>query len=949
MRTVHSLAIDYGAKYIGISLIAHTPEAPNRVLYAAVIVVQPKPLKASVRPRVGSRRLRRGLKTRRYRLRGLAAAIRGIPGAEEILRFSRRRGYGHDRGEDADDSKLLYAVSRESFFEALAEEIQRVVPARHQQAVLKSCRKHLNAARRPTGEPRPARFENRHPSKCQWKGCTRNVPRKKNAPREQLTQTLFNWLKPIHDQSQDKSAFRRSVEHQIDRMVALIRLARRTADRSQGSPFAKLKKRIFADLRRAVADHGDEATVKEFGENWSRTYSKQLNDILGNEQSGRLRFCREHSKEYTEYFLAGKVFPQRTEVLVSDLFGRSQQIVFQRIWRLVEARLLPLARHRIDRVVVERTAFDVLAGTLKQRTQAVKAEDRAAEMYWHGPMFGYANRLEMLKKEFDGLCGYCGQSGALVEVEHILPKSRFPFDSYFNIVPACPKCNHRKGARSALEADMTIHQTAYDAYASYVKTRKPPHVYHTIKKGMLKLMTRETGAAKAQQQLALLANDLATIAATQKGPRPLARFLAVRIEQETGRDCRPKWISGRHTAVYREITVPELDKQADKQKHGLVNHAVDAIVAGCKFPSVSRLENPKWSLTVKDLLAWRREVCNAAPKLLDGLPEVEPLERLDHFEQDLGGGYFAIDLSAFNWNRQRQSGVKLDPFGQTADGQPLKRKPADAVLSALLDEKHRDAEIESIAHRGLRGLLRRRPEDAAEHFVRWLQESTRAGMSAAIRGRHPSDEVRYAALEEFIDTPAAEYLRKKEPKPERTDGLAPAERKAIPETIGIRCTNDGVRGKLGIARRKETDGSVQYYAVQAQYRALYVGYRAGDDGRPDRTRPVVLAVDQAYRVSFKRGRKLKPVSEDGNCALQGRVFGHPIDRKAFVAQWRKELGALFHKLEIIASFRLTQGCFVEKTDGTRFQLRNFDDKAPWMKNGPFQNIARVWRSPLHHQ
>ena len=55
------------------------------------------------------------------------------------------------------------------------------------------------------------------------------------------------------------------------------------------------------------------------------------------------------------------------------------------------------------------------------------------------------------------------------------------------------------------------------------------------------------------------------------------------------------------------------------------------------------------------------------------------------------------------------------------------------------------------------------------------------------------------------------------------------------------------------------------------------------------------------------------------------------------------------ELGIVESFRLTQGCFIEKADGVSFQLRNFDNKKSWMKNGPFKNIYRVYRSPLQER
>ena len=92
----NTLAIDFGSRNIGIALVAHAGDEPNRVLYAATVRVDEKPLKALVEPRATARRIRRTRKTHQRRLRRLAEALRGVEGAEEIIRFCRRRGYTHE-------------------------------------------------------------------------------------------------------------------------------------------------------------------------------------------------------------------------------------------------------------------------------------------------------------------------------------------------------------------------------------------------------------------------------------------------------------------------------------------------------------------------------------------------------------------------------------------------------------------------------------------------------------------------------------------------------------------------------------------------------------------------------------------------------------------------------------------------------------------------------------
>ena len=152
-----------------------------------------------------------------------------------------------------------------------------------------------------------------------------------------------------------------------------------------------------------------------------------------------MRFCREHSKAFVDYQMQRKAIPIKQEIVARDLISRRQQVVFDRLARLVEARLLPLAGGKIDRLVVERVAFDILSGPIKARQKM--SEEEASEIYWHGPQAGFDSRIAMLREEFGGRCAYCGVAGAgTIEVEHILHRARFPFDSYFNILPACGGC-----------------------------------------------------------------------------------------------------------------------------------------------------------------------------------------------------------------------------------------------------------------------------------------------------------------------------------------------------------------------------------------------------------------------------------------------------------------------------------------------------------------------------
>lgn len=924
---MNTLALDFGSRYIGIALVDHPEPGTNRVLYAATLVVEPKPLNALVENRAGVRRLRRTRKTHKRRLRRLAQALQGIPNADHVVRFCDRRGYSYDE-QEVDPETRSFQSHRSVFFEALREEVARSIPAEHQARVLASCSKHLNEDCRRTAELRPARFENRGPTRCNWQGCDKLVPQAEHDFAGRLRQSLFAWLLPVFGESPDRDKLRRSVDHWVGELDGLARALHKAADKEERKPLNKRVNRVYRNLLERVGKEATFDVAEKFREDWKEHYRRILSDVVRGAQGGRVRYCRQHSVEYVDYLLAGKKIPNREDITEADLVSRKQQIIFRRLWRLVEARLLPLAGGRIDRVIVERVAFDLLAGPFKDRQKL--SEEKAKAMYWHGPSFGFEDRLEMLRKEFGGRCAYCGQPGITEQVEHLLPRSSFPFDSYFNLLPACTSCNTRKGARTALAAGMRVHDDAYQAYADYVRQKKPPHVYHTVKKGLLNLLRRSATADEAERRLAMLANDLVTATATQRGPRPLARYLATRLEQATGKRPEIAYRAGRHTALYRWAMLPEVNKQEMKGEGDDRNHAIDAIVLGCDLPSATALENKDWKKGPNDIWGWREKVQAAAPGLLEGLPRVEPVAFVPFFEDDLGGGYCRIELSAFNWNRGRKATHVLDPFGATRTGLPLKRKPASAVLANLKDETALAAQVEAIANPGLRRVLQKDPEHADEKFVAWLQQTIRESLKRAEMSAHPADRARRKLLEQFVGAPVEKVVAGEE---------------AIPPTVGVRCVIMGSRGKLGVTRVGKDGKVFQHYQADPVVRELYVGYRL-KDGAVDRGKPAQFAVGQVYEMLRLSGGRRVPVYVDEDSALRGRPQGSRGPRKDFLARWRKEFDAFCHQEGLVEVHRITQGCVIEKEDGTIFQLRNFDKGGEWMRADSFKGIMRVHRSPL---
>lgn len=105
-------------------------------------------------------------------------------------------------------------------------------------------------------------------------------------------------------------------------------------------------------------------------------------------------------------------------------------------WAQRYQRLVPLGR-----IEIERVRFD---------TQLLQNPSIAGLDYQQGTLAGWEVRIYLLVK-WARCCAYCGAANQMLEVEHIVPKSRGGSDRISNLCLACHSCNQAKGPQTAAE------------------------------------------------------------------------------------------------------------------------------------------------------------------------------------------------------------------------------------------------------------------------------------------------------------------------------------------------------------------------------------------------------------------------------------------------------------------------------------------------------------------
>jgi len=938
-----TLSIDFGYKNIGLALVRNQ-EGVNTPLFAGTLQYDPFALSKKVGPRAQLRRGRRTRKTKRYRLNSLKKALSNLnlseEGIHQLVNFCRRRGYSSlfepravstDRGTQPEE-EIVFRFSREEFFAALEKEIERLFPEEQRGSVLAICEKILNRAGEPSQEIRPLRIDNRGASRCAWDGCDNVPPRRDNALRDPLSQLVHT---VFASSLRGDTALQQEVSGMLDRIAELGKRLRHRGGPDPDKERKALKAEIGEELKLLKKLYGlNPDLTEETATPWTKIRQNITNLI--EQTGGRNRFCRYHSSQYVTHFMEGKPIPFKATLTERDLVSRREEILFQKIWRYIEARILPLAPDGINHVIVERTAIDLLAGSRKQR-QDIMNKEALEEMYQRGPRYGFTDDLDMLRGEFGGLCAYCGQEHAeLVERDHLLPRSKFFFDSYLNIVPACPNCNRsQKQAASPEQSALHIHENAYDAYSRYYDSirENPPHVFHTIKKGILNLMRDPTRTWEVERFLSLIANQFAQVTGTQRGPRPLARYLSGKIYQKYGEKPRIGFVNGRHTALWRKAAYPDFDKFRDKAEGGVVNHALDALLMACDLPDLTSLEAR--NLQPSLMQWWVNKVKKAAPpEGPEGIPELpEPNFAVPGFENLLPGNYVEVDLAKMNWNHKDSKVQRQGAYGWSIqEDLPVQRVTAASLADEIrqADKKKtpesRKSEVKKAVNLVVHPRLRKALEQAnngntpgaitGEALKTWLRKSIKGNLDKAHFSSHPADQRRAKMLQDFLS----------------------GQSEGIPAVIGVNTFVPSLKSNTDLNRINPATGHVIHRYVADPANVAYIVAYQKKNGKVKRDKPLTLEWRQSGAV-ISDSRLFKEVREK---PLMGRALG---ERATDQTAWKTALRHYLTSAGIAEYNFVSQGNVVVYEDGSERYVRNFSGSYGFRKSW-FKGMTAVRPSPL---
>lgn len=140
-----------------------------------------------------------------------------------------------------------------------------------------------------------------------------------------------------------------------------------------------------------------------------------------------------------------EVLRQSVVVFSQNYLPVSRINIKRAIALLVTGRAEPLE------MIAQQTWQIVSPHLILQVPEHIRLTIGKSERLWRVPPVA---RREVLRRD-SHTCQYCGSTKKLT-LDHVIPRAKGGTHTWENVVIACETCNHRKGNRTPLEANMTL-------------------------------------------------------------------------------------------------------------------------------------------------------------------------------------------------------------------------------------------------------------------------------------------------------------------------------------------------------------------------------------------------------------------------------------------------------------------------------------------------------------
>ena len=559
----------------------------------------------------------------------------------------------------------------------------------------------------------------------------------------------------------------------------------------------------------------------------------------------------------------------------------------------VREKLLPLLPPgaRIERIVIERDAFDLMSMRSKGGKKGAPSQKIPDEVRWLGP-YGQlrslveenekTDTLALLALEVGGLCALCGNPlGGDIDRAHLIPRDDVGGYPYLAVVAAHHRCNRNMGSRVARIAPAAV-EAMEEVRDKIKKKHGMVHAWLSAKYGLLNLLSREEpDEARVRKYLG---KAFTTREATMQGADVLGDSAreAVRragfgdpevVKRGATEIAGARWIA----CTPQDEDDPWFVKASEKEQGDVTNHAMDAFIAAA-------LPNPEKRFWRNGQVRWGIHRVTVRGRLAV-LASREKWEAA--LEQAWQGkdGYGALGIMELTFRRIWAQAFVRDTQVRPGNGEHGEyRIGAETWLEKLRTQKKTRRQvaehIEGIRFGPLKTAaaeaLGKLPEDAPHEevyaavkaaVVGWLKASTLAGLRGAPRSVFHKHPVVARRLEEL-----KRWAQNKDPQG------------PVPVWIGFTTLDRWSGGRPVRIRGKLSRFNLESWAQAKGRRAAGVKIEAyrSDGGRVE----YVLELDGS----------LRPLSDGAPpldcCRMAALVEKSRPVLGPFLAAWRAEAGAV---------------------------------------------------------